>query len=104
MTDINKTLHTLNCTVRDYPATLQRLLLCASADDSLLLIENGVYNLTDATALAAISRSQLKLYCLNADLLARGLSNMPMDSATVVDENGFVELACSHQKVISWFV
>jgi sulfur relay protein TusB/DsrH len=106
----SSTLHTLNASAREQAALLQRLLRCASAGDSLLLIENGVYNLADTDALAAIKAAGLTLYCLQADVLARGLnhhhemSGTTTIDATVIDDSGFVELTCSHQKVISWFV
>jgi tRNA 2-thiouridine synthesizing protein B len=108
------TLHTLNASAREQAALLQRLLRYASAGDSLLLIENGVYNLTDADSLAAIKAAGFTLYCLQTDALARGLINSHNNSitavdstvidATVVDDNGFVELTCNHHKVVSWFV
>lgn len=96
------TLHTLNTSAREQAALLGRLLDCASAGDSVLLIEDGVYNITDPAALSAISSSGLTLYCLQADLLARGLHNGHQGTVTVVDDKGFVELACSHYKVVSW--
>jgi tRNA 2-thiouridine synthesizing protein B len=97
------TLHTLNSSAKEQAALLQRLLRCASSGDSLLLIENGVYNITDNAFLTAISQAGLTLYCLQADLLARGLKQYE-DGVRVVDDNAFVALSCSHQKVISWFV
>lgn len=109
MNNNTSTLHTLNTSAREQAALLQRLLRCASTGDSLLLIENGVYNLTDTNALTAIKGAGLTLYCLQADVLARGLkhyeqSGVTTVDATVIDDSGFVELTCSHQKVISWFV
>ena len=103
------TLHTLNASAREQAVLLQRLLRGASAGDSLLLIENGVYNLTDANSLAAIKAAGLTLYCLHADITARGLKHHEQSGATtvdatVIDDSGFVELTCSHQKVVSWFV
>jgi tRNA 2-thiouridine synthesizing protein B len=98
------TLHILNASAREQAALLQRFLRCASCGDSLLLIENGVYNLADTDSLAAIKAAGLALYCLQADVLARGLKNYEHSGVTTVDDNGFVELTCSHQKVISWFV
>ena len=105
-----QTLHTLNASAREQAELLQRLLRCASPGDSLLLIENGVYNLTDADAIAAITEAGLQLYYLQADLLARGLkhceqSGIPtVNDTKVIDDAEFVTLSCSHQKVISWFV
>ena len=109
MSHNKSTLHTLNTSAREQAALLQQLLRCASVGDSLLLIENGVYNLADTDALAAIKAAGLTLYCLQADVLARGLKHHEQSGATtvdatVIDDSGFVELTCSHQKVISWFV
>jgi tRNA 2-thiouridine synthesizing protein B len=96
-------LHTLNASAREQADLLQRLLRCTTTGDSLLLIENGVYNMTDTTTLSAIANAGLTLYCLHADLLARGLDNYN-SKAAIVDDKGFVELTCSHHKVVSWFV
>ena len=109
MNNTESTLHTLNASAREQAALLQQLLRCASTGDSLLLIENGVYNLADTDALAAIKAAGLTLYCLQADVLARGLKHHELPGATtvdatVIDDSGFVELTCSHQKVVSWFV
>jgi tRNA 2-thiouridine synthesizing protein B len=97
------TLHTLNSSARENAALLQRLLRYASSGDSLLLIENGAYNLTDTDSLAAIKAAGLSLYCLKADAVARGLQHNKQSDATIIDDNEFVALSCSHQKVVSWF-
>lgn len=99
----NITLHTLNSSAREHAALLKILLRCASAGDSLLLIENGVYNIADPAILAKISNAGLAVYCLQADAIARGLQNYENSIAKIVDNNQFIELSCSHQKVISWF-
>ncbi len=100
---MNSTLHTLNASAREQAALLQRLLRCASTGDSLLLIENGVYNITDADSLKAVKATGLTIYCLQADVLARGLEHAELAGVQTVDDNQFVALSCSHQKVISWF-
>lgn len=98
-----KTLHTLNASAREVPGLLARLLRSASPGDSLLLIEDGIYNLTDSTTLAAIDAGEITLYSLQTDLAARGLQQLAAEAgATVVDDSGFVTLACSHTKVVSW--
>lgn len=97
------TLHTLNASTREQRDLLARLLRMASPGDSLLLIGNGVYSITDAQALQAFSYGELTVYCLQADLQARGLVTAD-DSINVVDDSGFVALACSHRKVVSWFL
>jgi len=98
----NQILHTLNASAREQADLLARLLRCASSGDSVLLIENGVYNLTDNPTLHAISDAGLTLYCLQADCTARGLTDSA-SAAITVDDIGFVKLACTHHKVVSWF-
>jgi len=93
-------LHTLNASSREHPALLHRLLRMTSPGDAVLLIENGVYTLTDKAAVQAMASAGLALYALQADVLARGLD---AKNIAVVDDCGFVELACTHGKVVSWF-
>lgn len=73
--------------------------------DALLLIEDGVY------ACAATGENRLfwqalpadvSCHVLDADLAARGI-NLPLPAFAVVDDAGFVALACSHDKSLSWF-
>lgn len=95
------TLHTLNTAVHNNPDLFARLLRCASHGDSLLLIEDGVYNLGNAQALTAIDNAGLTLYCLEEDVSARGVQAARV-SGHLVDDDGFVRLACCHHKVVSW--
>ncbi len=96
-------LHTLNATAHEHPALLARLLRCASPGDSLLLIENGVYNVADPATLATINTAGVKVYYLQADAGARGLVHDTKTDIHAVDDDGFVALSCSHNNVISWF-
>jgi tRNA 2-thiouridine synthesizing protein B len=59
------------------------------------------YCLTDAGL--AVSNPDLEVFSLQEDLDARGLMNRKIDQADVIDYNGFVELCCRYDKVISWF-
>lgn len=102
-TAIKATLHTLNASSRENPALLDRLLRCASTGDSVLLIENGVYCITDPQAMQAFHAAGLRLYTLQADIDARGLQAINNKNATIVDDNGFVALVCEHHKTVSWF-
>ena len=95
------TLHTLNASARENTDLFARLLRSASTGDSLLLIEDGVYNLADPAARQQIAAAGLALYCLQPDILARGLAGQTGD-ASPVDDCGFVELSCTHRKVVSW--
>jgi tRNA 2-thiouridine synthesizing protein B len=100
---MNASLHTLNASSREHRALFERLLRCASAGDSVLLIENGVYSLTEATFLSALSDAGLTLYVLQADIAARGLQQYINTDVTMVDDAGFVALVCEHRKTVSWF-
>ena len=58
-------------------------------DDSVVLIENGIY-----------LKLERKTYVVKADLEARGVQ--PETHQTLIDYDGFVELCCQHDKVITW--
>ncbi|WP_370280790.1 sulfurtransferase complex subunit TusB [Pontibacterium sp.] len=96
-------LHTLN----QPPGNAQCLERCLNAladGDALLLIEDGVL----ATLPAHASRfdaiaANVTLFALQADLDARGLNDLKGTRFTVVDDGGFVELACEQDKVVSWY-
>ena len=91
------TLHTVNKTAAD--DALAACLRVASSGDSLLLIEDGVYQ---AATLALHPQAQaLKLFALQEDTDARGI-NLP-SAVTPIDYTQFVELACQHARSVSWF-
>jgi len=80
-------------------AALDRCLGRATANATLLLLEDGVY--------AALSPREVPtqaLYVLAEDLSARGLSPADLpDGVTSVDMKGFVALTVAHSPVIAWF-
>tara|TARA_R110001592_G_scaffold97140_2_gene278260 strand:+ start:669 stop:950 length:282 start_codon:yes stop_codon:yes gene_type:complete len=91
------TLHTVNKTAAD--GALAACLRVATRGDSLLLIEDGVYQ---ASAIAGHPQAQaLKLFALKEDTEARGIS-LP-STVISVDYAQFVELACQHSRSVSWF-
>jgi sulfur relay protein TusB/DsrH len=95
------TLHTLNASSRTHHALVSRLLCSASTGDAVLLIENGVYNLSDADFLQTLAQKNVSVYFLAIDAQARGLT-INTALATPADDAQFVMLACEHSKVISW--
>lgn len=105
------TLHTLNASTREYRVLFDRMIQCASPGDSVLLIENGVYSLANEHTLRTFHAMGIALYCLEADMQARGLTLALVDAhrlpelppVRMVDDAGFVALCGSHRKVISWF-
>lgn len=100
-------LHTLNSSSREQRALFDRMIRLASPGDSLLLLENGCYCLTDQNALQSIHALGLSLYALDCDAETRGLKTCPALPATLscqyIDDAGFVQLCCRHDKVVSWF-
>ena len=70
--------------------------------DGLLLLEDGVYFLSQPEQLADLPAG-LSLHFLAEDLQARGLSDPLPENATAVDYDGFVTLCASHGKTASWF-
>ncbi|GGB92845.1 hypothetical protein GCM10011352_18640 [Marinobacterium zhoushanense] len=91
-------LHTLNQAPAN-AACMASALAAMTAQDTLLLIEDGVYWTlpTFASQLANIPGS---VVALAPDLQARGLTSDAIES---VDDAGFVALCVSHDKVVSWF-
>lgn len=96
-------LHTLNQAPGDINA-LQRCLNALSQDDALLLIEDGVYAALPAYQQHFFALPEgVQLYVLEPDLIARGLTDKTDAKFNTADDAEFVELACQHDKVISWF-
>ncbi len=100
------TLHTVNKASWNSDL-LASCLRVASAADTLLLIEDGIYNIRTLAALAAalaIPLDQLELCVLRDDLLARGVAESELPAnVTAVDHAGFVALVCRHQQSVHWF-
>lgn len=91
------TLHTINKTSSS--DSFESCLRVAQKGDSILLIEDGVYQ---GARLAQHSMAQsLHLFALQEDACARGLS-LPA-TITPIDYSRFVELVCEHQRSVSWF-
>ncbi|MBY4677192.1 sulfurtransferase complex subunit TusB [Marinobacterium arenosum] len=92
------TLHILNKPLSDGDCWRDCLASCADGD-TLLLIESGVYG---AAARPAELPSGCRFCALQADIEARGLKAEQL-AAEIVDDTGFVALACKHSQTLSWF-
>jgi tRNA 2-thiouridine synthesizing protein B len=82
---------------------LKSVLGIASADNPILLYEDGVYAAARGTASEELVRQALEdhpVYALDADLEARGLTAL-IDGIQVIDYDGFVELVEQHH-VVPW--
>jgi tRNA 2-thiouridine synthesizing protein B len=72
------------------------------SDDALLLIEDGVYGAVKGSKAAALLEGR-SFSVLGPDLAARGISaDKLVDSATVIDYAGFVDMVEANDKVQSW--
>ena len=96
------TLHTINKTPSESSA-LDDCLASLADGDALILIENGVYAAIPGYAeLFTRLPASIQCYLLGEDSSARGLNDLNPDFR-VIDYDGFVELSCRYDKVVSWF-
>jgi len=95
-------LHTVN--KPEALASCQRL---ASGGDTILLIENGVYAATKdgpySEHIQNLISARCKVYCLTADIAARGLIGKIAEGLEAADYDDFVQLTCDAQTVQSWY-
>jgi tRNA 2-thiouridine synthesizing protein B len=85
--------------------TLQSCLRLAQSGSALLLIEDAVYAATTAGAAASgvvEALQRLKVYALQPDVDARGMTDKLIDGITTVDYGGFVDLVAEHPTCQSW--
>ena len=69
--------------------------------DSLLLLEDGVY-LADTANEALFKTLDVKVYAIDADVEARGLTTRVQASIEVIGYADFVRLATEHKLTKSW--
>ena len=91
-------LHTLNQAPSN-TACMESCLEAMTPDDTLLLIEDGVYWIHPAFQ-TTLNKHSGKLFALPPDIQARGIQ---ISTELQVDDAGFVELCATHDKVVSWF-
>lgn len=86
-------------------STLTSCLKMAQAGSALLLIEDGVYAATVGSTTEAQIRAaaaNIKVYVLQPDTDARGISSKIIDVVSSVDYGGFVDLTLQYPTVHSW--
>lgn len=84
---------------------LDSCLRTAKSGSSILLIEDGVFGALEGTMVSGRVKEAMadhKIYALQQDLDARGVSAKLMDGIQTVDYGGFVDLTESHSTVQSW--
>ena len=85
--------------------TLDSCLRMAQPGHALLLIEDGIYAATVGSATESRMRqacASLKVYALQPDMDARGVTPKLIDGVTLVDYAGFVDLTVEHRTSHSW--
>ena len=85
--------------------TLDTCLGMAQAGHALLLIEDGVYAATVGSATESHVRqacASLKVYALQPDMDARGVTGKLIEGVTLVDYGGFVDLTLEYSTSHSW--
>ena len=86
-------------------STLDSCLALAQPGNALLLIEDGIYAATVGSAAESRMRqacATLKVYALQPDMDARGVTGKLIDGVTLVDYSGFVDLALECSTSHSW--
>ena len=86
-------------------STLDSCLALAQPGNALLLIEDGIYAATVGSAAESRMRqacATLKVYALQPDMDARGVTGKLIDGVTLVDYGGFVDLALECSTSHSW--
>lgn len=100
------TLHTVNKSPYAHNALASCLSVCAE-NDSILLLEDGVFGSTvsapGANILQALVKDGVKVFALMNDLKARGLEEKLAANIKLIDYSTFVQLALDHQRVQSWY-
>lgn len=83
---------------------LRHCLPLLGAGDTLLLIEDAVYALADASLFQTLSQNTEQAVCvLIADVQARGLARQAKASGCrMTDYAGFVALTVAHRHIQSW--
>lgn len=85
--------------------TLESCLRMAQPGSAVLLIEDGVYAATQGSAAQESVKTAcatLKIFALQPDMDARGVTTKALDGITLIDYGGFVDLAAEYTTSHSW--
>ncbi|HGU7026694.1 TPA: sulfurtransferase complex subunit TusB [Escherichia coli] len=94
-------LHTLHRSpwLTDFAALLRLL----SEGDELLLLQDGVTAAVDGNRyLESLRNVPIKVYALNEDLIARGLTGQISNDIILIDYTDFVRLTVKHPSQMAW--
>lgn len=96
-------LHTVNKSVFERNS-LQSCVNTIDDSSVILLIEDGVISAaknTKSSVLADLA-AEGRVYALQGDVDARGISSKVADNIQLVDYEGFVDLVVEHGTAVSW--
>ncbi|MSQ98411.1 MAG: hypothetical protein EXR85_03815 [Xanthomonadales bacterium] len=92
----------LHLILRSSGDVMDECLACIGKGDCIVLMDAAV----SALARPGVNRwlsAGVRVYCLEADLLAHGLGKSPgVQGVERVDDLGLVELVCRHGHCLSW--
>ena len=94
-------LHTLHRSpwLTDFAALLRLF----SEGDELLLLQDGVTAAVDGNRyLERLRNAPIKVYALNEDLIARGLTGQISNDIILIDYTDFVRLTVKHPSQMAW--
>ncbi len=96
-------LHTVNKSVFERNS-LQSCLNTIDDNSVILLIEDGVISAAKNTksSLLADLAAEGRVFALQGDVEARGISSKVADNIKLVDYEGFVDLVVEHGTAVSW--
>ena len=77
------------------------MLSAATSEDAIILIEDGV--IASQHPEIRNAATETPIYALEADLLARGLTELTGDDIIIASDDDFVKLCCKYSKTVSWF-
>ncbi|MFP9229074.1 sulfurtransferase complex subunit TusB [Pectobacterium cacticida] len=94
-------LHTLSCS--PYYADLDILLRSLNPTDVLVLLQDGVIAaLKNGNIIHHLLDSNVTLYALRPDVVARGMTEQISCSVALIDYNDFVQLTVIHPQQLAW--
>jgi tRNA 2-thiouridine synthesizing protein B len=82
--------------------SLAACLATIGASDALLLLEDGVYAALPSAGLLTRMPEGVRLYVLQEDLAARGISDRICPDFNRIDYREFVALTLQYSKLVNW--
>lgn len=81
----------------------ETLLAILTETDAVLLLQDGVTAAIKKTSfLTKLTASPAKIFALQPDIIARGLTHLIDPQIILIDYNGFVELTEEHSNQVVW--